>query len=536
MKLTIKTRVWLLGLIALGGLVSLLGLHFVALDKQLAREETLIRLLQKTEYLADAIHELQRERGLSSNYLTSGDAAALIALIGQHAATDRSLNELELAYPDHRRDFAGLKNRRISVTMLESAPQDMFDYYSGVSETLIEDLERAGLAAGGGDLQAGLMAHVHLVRAKEFLGQARATLLSLPGWEKADSSWIAAVGRTAGLFEWQIGRFRKTATADLVAKLAAVSDHSGLLQARRILAAVMDQGIRADTQDRRTEWFRSMTAAIDLLRAVERESLQVLQARAAAERSALRWMAALRTSALIVLVTVLTWLALSSLHQMRRALDVALKGTRRAARRSGDDRKSATQDEVGEIERGYDDLLDQVERLSRKASTDALTGALNRHGLGDLALGELQRARRHQRPLAAILFDLDHFKRINDYYGHATGDAVLKEVAQLVRTNLRLTDLFVRWGGEEFVILASEIAPEEARLLAEKLCRLFREHRRTGLPAFTASFGVACLQPGDDVESLVARADQAMYRAKQEGRDRVVCCQADFGGPASLSE
>lgn len=526
MKLTIKIRIWLLGLIALGGLVSLLGLHFAAVGKQLMRQEALIRLLDKTEYLSRAIHELQRERGLSSNYLASGDATALIALTRQHAATDRSLYDLEKAYPEHAHDFAGLAGRRIGVTMFEASPQDAFDDYSGITEALIEALDRTGLAAGGTGLQADLMAHVRLVRAKEFLGQTRATLLSLPGWEKADAPWIAAVGRAAGLFEWQIERFRKSAAAEIVAELDAVSERSEMVRARRILAEVMAHGARADTQGKRTEWFESMTAAIDLLRGVESDSLQALQERAGAERSALRWVAALKTSVLLVLAGVLTSLALSSLRQMRRALDVALRGTRRATRRGGEGMTRGAQDEVGEIERGYDDLLDQVERLTQKAATDALTGALNRRGLVELAAGELQRARRHQRPLAAILFDLDRFKRINDYYGHATGDMVLKEVAQLVRANLRLTDLFVRWGGEEFVILASEIGPEEARLLAEKLRALFHEHRREGLPAFTASFGVASLQPDDDVESLVARADQAMYQAKQEGRDRVVCWQA----------
>lgn len=535
MKLTIKTRVWLLGLIALGGLVSLLGLHFAAVGSQLAREQTLIELLRETDFLSRAIHELQRERGLSSSYLTSSDAAVLSVLTRQYAATDRSLRELGKAYPGHLRDFAGLAGKRGNTMMLEASPLDIFEYYSGISEVLIENIEQAGLAAGGDELQAGLMAHVHLVRAKEFLGQTRATLLSLSGWERGDLSWIAAVGRVAGLFEWQIDRFRKTAAVDPVAKLDAIADSPEMVRARQTMADAMEHGARADSQDKRAQWFASMTAAIDLLRDVESESLQALQARAEAERAALRWTAALKTSILLVLAGILTYLALSSLRQMRRALDVALRGTRRAARRSGEAGTLAPHDEVGEIERGYDDLLDQVERLSQKAATDALTGALNRNGLADLAAGELQRARRHQRPLAAILFDLDHFKRINDYYGHAMGDAVLKEVAQLVRGNLRLTDLFVRWGGEEFVILASEIAQDEARLLAEKLRVLFREHRREGLPEFSASFGVAALRPGDDVESLVARADQAMYRAKQEGRDRVVCWQDGQQDSAAVS-
>ena len=174
-----------------------------------------------------------------------------------------------------------------------------------------------------------------------------------------------------------------------------------------------------------------------------------------------------------------------------------------------------------------------VDHLSVKASTDALTGALNRHGFADVAAGELHRAQRYHRSLSLIILDLDYFKAINDRHGHAVGDQVLCELSRLVRDNLRAADVFCRWGGAEFVILTPETSVEDARRLADKLGQRMREFRVDGVPHFTASFGVATYEPGDDAESLFAKADRALYEAKSTGRDRVVVYQP--GGPATAS-
>ncbi|MCZ7656295.1 MAG: GGDEF domain-containing protein [Rhodocyclaceae bacterium] len=103
-------------------------------------------------------------------------------------------------------------------------------------------------------------------------------------------------------------------------------------------------------------------------------------------------------------------------------------------------------DEPIDIAQSFNQLLDMVDSLNIKASTDALTGALNRHGFHELAGGELQRALRYHRKLSMIIADVDHFKRINDSHGHAVGDRVLIELACLIRDNMRGTDIFARWG------------------------------------------------------------------------------------------
>lgn len=163
-------------------------------------------------------------------------------------------------------------------------------------------------------------------------------------------------------------------------------------------------------------------------------------------------------------------------------------------------------------------------QLAKQASTDPLTGALNRRGLFEAAEREVNRSHRYGSPMAVILFDLDHFKAVNDRYGHDAGDAVLKGAAQAVKRCLRESDIFVRYGGEEFAVLAPEVTPQTARLLAEKLRLAIASAipPASELPQVTASLGVALLRPNEDFDSLARRADHLLYQAKQSGRNRVV--------------
>jgi|GEM_PF-639036 len=172
-------------------------------------------------------------------------------------------------------------------------------------------------------------------------------------------------------------------------------------------------------------------------------------------------------------------------------------------------------------------LLDISERkrleqeLRQLATTDPLTGAFNRRYFLDIVGMEISRAQRYNRPLALIMFDIDHFKHINDTGGHELGDAVLTGMAALVRQRLRHSDVFVRWGGEEFLILAVETTLRQALALAETLLAAFRHASFADLGPVTASFGVTEFGANDNLDRWLKRADDLMYRAKHKGRDRV---------------
>ncbi|WP_254956737.1 MULTISPECIES: GGDEF domain-containing protein [unclassified Cyanobium] len=159
--------------------------------------------------------------------------------------------------------------------------------------------------------------------------------------------------------------------------------------------------------------------------------------------------------------------------------------------------------------------------LERLASTDGLTGLWNRRELDERVRREIDRADRYGDDLSLVLYDIDHFKTINDRFGHPAGDRVLVELGRRLRSQLRESDGLGRWGGEEFLVLMPHSSGEEARRLAEKLRRLVAETPVEDVGTVTASFGVAQRRPQEPAEAWFRRVDGALYRAKQAGRNRV---------------
>lgn len=154
------------------------------------------------------------------------------------------------------------------------------------------------------------------------------------------------------------------------------------------------------------------------------------------------------------------------------------------------------------------------------ARTDVLTGVLNRRGFREQLEREAERSVGRACRMSFVLIDVDHFKRINDRYGHPAGDQVLMELGHLLTRLIRTSDELGRWGGEEFVILMRRAAPGEALFLADRLRRAIDEHTFPGIGSLTASFGVAELGVEDTLEELILQADEALYRAKTSGRNR----------------
>jgi diguanylate cyclase (GGDEF)-like protein len=166
-------------------------------------------------------------------------------------------------------------------------------------------------------------------------------------------------------------------------------------------------------------------------------------------------------------------------------------------------------------------LFAQAQQL---ATTDGLTGAYNRRHFMVMATKQLEIARRNNRPMAALMVDIDQFKQVNDTYGHATGDEVIRTVATVLRRHIRDPDVFGRYGGEEFAVVYAEMHGDPTEL-GERLRAAVEAVTVTGggdAIRVTVSIGVAELKPDDGLDLLLGRADEALYRAKQTGRNRVV--------------
>ena len=175
----------------------------------------------------------------------------------------------------------------------------------------------------------------------------------------------------------------------------------------------------------------------------------------------------------------------------------------------------------------------EIEFLREQTTIDSMTSIHNHKGFCESISRELSRAKRYKRPLSLIFADIDHFKLVNDTFGHLAGDCALKAVAICLKNGLREADYLARYGGEEFAIILPESNMESAFLVAERLREKIESQNivyKDKTISLTLSFGVACMPSNQDLssDSLIKMADDALYTAKTPGRNR--CCMLDRGG------
>lgn len=185
-------------------------------------------------------------------------------------------------------------------------------------------------------------------------------------------------------------------------------------------------------------------------------------------------------------------------------------------------RTKALQDELKKKNRQLEDLLKQVEIM---AITDQLTGIYNRRRLTSILEKEFRRSTRYKTPLSCLMIDIDHFKRINDMFGHNAGDMVIRETAQIIGKNARDIDTVARWGGEEFIALFPQTQKEDAVQPASRILKNISDHRFSEIAGerISVSIGIASVpDPSIDTEEkLIHSSDMALYAAKKNGRNRV---------------
>ena len=176
------------------------------------------------------------------------------------------------------------------------------------------------------------------------------------------------------------------------------------------------------------------------------------------------------------------------------------------------------------IDRRTKELLVLNKKLEEMAHVDSLTGAYNRRYFYEISKKLLSFTKREKKPLSIAMIDIDKFKDVNDTYGHDVGDEVLKVLVNEIKNNIRDSDVFVRYGGEEFVLLLPNTDLEHALVITQKLRVIIESCQKVDSLKFTISIGLAAfIDSKDDIESLVKKADEALYEAKNSGRNRVVC-------------
>ncbi|PKY11272.1 hypothetical protein B1757_05665 [Acidithiobacillus marinus] len=213
-------------------------------------------------------------------------------------------------------------------------------------------------------------------------------------------------------------------------------------------------------------------------------------------------------------------------QQIRQIVSAVVSTSKKITRQSAETRNALLQakNRLHSAQEKIRKLEDELESISQLVHVDPLTGLLNRRGLKAAFARESARAQRQNQPLAVAIVDLDHFKQVNDQYGHDLGDRVLQGMARILQNTLRANDVITRYGGEEFVLLMPETSAEEAKRILERLQlllgqQLFETRDKPLQVSFSA--GVTCWQKNSSQEQMIAEADQAMYRAKKAGRKRI---------------
>lgn len=189
--------------------------------------------------------------------------------------------------------------------------------------------------------------------------------------------------------------------------------------------------------------------------------------------------------------------------------------------------------------RGYAEITVAYSRMEELARRDYLTGVFNRMGIMEFLEIEVERSKRYGTSFSVCITDLDNFKRVNDTFGHAVGDGVLKHFVEILSSCSRKTDVVGRYGGEEFIMILAETPLEFAQVCLDRCRREIENSIFPGLPEgyrITASFGATEYRPGETIDSLLSRADKALYMAKTSGKNRVVAIFDDKRSKEEISD
>ena len=176
---------------------------------------------------------------------------------------------------------------------------------------------------------------------------------------------------------------------------------------------------------------------------------------------------------------------------------------------------------VDHLQENADDKEKMLQELKLLVNIDSMTQIFNRKRVEEILISEIKRSNRYETPLSILLLDIDKFKNINDNYGHNIGDEVLKAFADLVKLNIRETDYFGRWGGEEFLIILPSTDLNDAYTIAEKIRIIVEKQSINTLQKITISIGVTQLDHDNTYTDMIRKADFSMYNAKANGRNRV---------------
>ena len=367
-----------------------------------------------------------------------------------------------------------------------------------------------------------------LALAREALGLLRATVNSVRGQVIRNTSDQIFIATELTLYRHHVDVVRTHASESEIIALRSVLDtpeHTWVMDAINRILSKHEILVAAPDGN---QWWERSSKLIDALKTLEEDLFDKLARetteKVRTQKTIVLWMSGAALVMLFILVgfvTITIARMMRDLRELSTALDQIVKKENYAIRL----KDRGGRDELSHAFQLFNRLLEYTDRLIRDketlASMDTLTGIMNRRAFMKYAEREITRATRYGHNLSLVFLDIDHFKQVNDTYGHATGDEVIKTFVDTVKARIRDSDLLSRWGGEEFIIMTPETGINGVKNFAESIRAGIAATEFPGVGHVTCSLGVAQWKPGETFEAFSSRADMALYEAKKTGRNRV---------------
>lgn len=531
--LSIRLRIVLIALLSIGVVALLIHHEYSVINKDLENSTASLQVVNEVTTLSELIHPLQKERGLTATLLVKHADALQEKLEKQRQISDIHLKKtIHFFKASKAGDFLALQEQIVQIRGKfdsgEATWREVKNVYSDGIEmlltrmsVLLSELEHSK------SVTHQLYALIHLAKARENMGLLRANMSRYYQRGEITRKELLDISNYYGIFSEELSRFRfqmkQTQWNNSLQSNVLFAVRNQILQVLNN-AQIDDSHLFENSV---STWWSESTQVIDAMKNLENAILKEVQTYS--DQKIETDQKHLLTFIFLAIITMITIIMLTIITVFRilQALSILIRSMNKVeeTQNFGVRIKANANDEFGQLGVSINRLLDYTDRViqekERLASIDLLTELMNRRSFLQAVEREIARSRRYNTPLSLIFCDIDKFKSINDQFGHAVGDQTLQMFANLLKSKTRKSDYVARWGGEEFVILATETNLSQASMLAEKLRKDADALDIPTVGHMTCSFGASELLESDSFEKLCDRADQAVYHAKQLGRNQV---------------
>lgn len=523
---TIRAKFKLLYVFLVLFVFLVVGIVVYSSQGQLIKSEKTLESFTELSFLTKLVHVMQQERGLTVKFMSSPNPSNRVDMEQGREETSLCLNEVGNSSSIYMVFDKISRFRSLVDENYLNGSLDINSIVLGYSEIIYEvisAIDTGGLIQFEDGFKAFLQVQ-NLLIAREHLGRLRAyisVMLAASDINEYNKFYIA---ERFSFYEFAVQRFLSSLQNDNLTLRDKIVSCDYVNQVRGVVSKILK---REQLDIEQGQWFKISSGAIGCYYDVEVELMRDLDK---SINFKLKKSKLILYTVLLVSTFFVVFLGFFLLRYLRNlsarieSLDIKMKSVLKT--NNYDVHFSdKNEDEIAGISHSLNLLLRFTNNLiaekDRLASRDRLTGAYNRGKFVEMFLVELDKFKRYGASLCIIMMDIDHFKKINDTFGHGAGDSVLVDITSIIRDNIRTSDVFARWGGEEFVLMAPSCTLASSADLAEKLRQIIEKHVFQNDLCVTMSFGVADVLEGDTMESVMARADSALYESKNSGRNMV---------------